>query len=145
VTSFVCHVVAGSQQTFRRITLPPYYSLVYSSTLKMQEETCFSETSVDFQRTTWRYNPEDRSLHNQRSENLRSYAKLFHFWVYAYIKLNEAPRPDRLYSRRRVATINVRSQHSPEESLGKTKKTFRITGLLIEIRTRNLPNMKQEY
>jgi hypothetical protein len=33
--------------------------LTYSSTLKM-EEICFSETSVDFQRTTRRYIPEDR-------------------------------------------------------------------------------------
>jgi hypothetical protein len=29
--------------------------------------------SVDFQRTTRRYIPEDRSLHNQRCENLKSY------------------------------------------------------------------------
>jgi hypothetical protein len=34
----------------------------------------FSETSVDFQRTTWRCIPEDsRTLHNQRCENLKSY------------------------------------------------------------------------
>jgi hypothetical protein len=35
--------------------------LAYSSTLKM-EATCLSETSVDFQRTTRRYIPEDRIL-----------------------------------------------------------------------------------
>jgi hypothetical protein len=29
-----------------------------------------SETSVDFQRTTQRYTPEDRTLHNHRCENL---------------------------------------------------------------------------
>jgi hypothetical protein len=33
----------------------------YSSTLKM-EAICFSETSVDFQRTTWHYIPEDSTL-----------------------------------------------------------------------------------
>jgi hypothetical protein len=35
--------------------------LAYSSTLKI-EATCFSETSVDFQRTT-RHIPDDRTLH----------------------------------------------------------------------------------
>jgi hypothetical protein len=32
-----------------------------------------SEKSVDFQRTTRRYVPEDRTLHNHRRENLKSY------------------------------------------------------------------------
>jgi hypothetical protein len=36
--------------------------LVYFSKMKM-EATCSSETSVDFQRTTRRYIPEDRTLH----------------------------------------------------------------------------------
>jgi hypothetical protein len=36
--------------------------LAYSSTLKI-EAACFSETSVDFQRTTRRYIPEDRPLY----------------------------------------------------------------------------------
>jgi hypothetical protein len=35
--------------------------LAYSSTLKM-EATCSSETSVDFQRITRRYIPEERAL-----------------------------------------------------------------------------------
>jgi hypothetical protein len=37
--------------------------------------TCFTppNTSVDFQRATGRYIPEDRTLHNHRSENLRAY------------------------------------------------------------------------
>jgi hypothetical protein len=35
--------------------------LDYSSTLKMVA-ICSSETSLDFQETTWRYNPEDRTL-----------------------------------------------------------------------------------
>jgi hypothetical protein len=33
---------------------------------------CSSETSADFQRTTGRYIPEDRSLHNHRCESLNS-------------------------------------------------------------------------
>jgi hypothetical protein len=45
--------------------------LVYSSTLKM-ESACPSETSVEFQRTTRRYIPEDRTLHNHRCENHKS-------------------------------------------------------------------------
>jgi hypothetical protein len=44
----------------------------YSSTLK-KETICSSETSVDFQRTTRRYIPEDSTLHNHRCENLTSY------------------------------------------------------------------------
>jgi hypothetical protein len=40
--------------------------------LKM-EETCSSETSVDFQQTTWHDIPEDRSLHNHRCESFKSY------------------------------------------------------------------------
>jgi hypothetical protein len=33
----------------------------------------FSETSVDFPRTTRRYIPEDRTIHKHRCENLKSY------------------------------------------------------------------------
>jgi hypothetical protein len=47
------------------------FFLAYSSTLK--ETTCSSETSVDFQRSTERYIPEDRTLHNHLYENLESY------------------------------------------------------------------------
>jgi hypothetical protein len=46
--------------------------LAYSVTVKMGA-TYSSEMSVDFQRTTWRYIPEDRTLHNHRCENLKSY------------------------------------------------------------------------
>jgi hypothetical protein len=35
--------------------------------------TCSSETSVDFQRTPWRYNPEDSITHNYLCLNLKSY------------------------------------------------------------------------
>jgi hypothetical protein len=44
----------------------------YSSTLKMNTRS--SETSVDFQRTTRRYIPEDRTHHNHHRENLKSYS-----------------------------------------------------------------------
>jgi hypothetical protein len=37
------------------------------------EANYYSETSVDFQRTTWRYIPEERTIHNHRCENLNSY------------------------------------------------------------------------
>jgi hypothetical protein len=49
-------------------------SLAYSSTLNM-EATCSSKTSADFQRTTRRYFPEDRTLHN-RFEKLKWYNPL---------------------------------------------------------------------
>jgi hypothetical protein len=35
--------------------------------------TCSSETTVDFQRATRRYHPEDRTLRNHRCENLKSW------------------------------------------------------------------------
>jgi hypothetical protein len=37
------------------------------------EAICSSEMSVDFQQTTWRYIPEDSTLHNHCCENLKSY------------------------------------------------------------------------
>jgi hypothetical protein len=40
---------------------------------RQAEAKCFSETSADFQRTTWFYIPEDGTHHNHRCENLRSY------------------------------------------------------------------------
>jgi hypothetical protein len=45
--------------------------IIYSSTLKMKA-TCSSKTLAEFQRTTWRYIPEDRSLHDHRRENPKS-------------------------------------------------------------------------
>jgi hypothetical protein len=44
--------------------------LAYSSTIKI--ETCYSETSVDLQRTTWSYIPEDKTLYKHRCKNLIS-------------------------------------------------------------------------
>jgi hypothetical protein len=41
------------------------------------EGTCSSETSVDFRRATLRYITEDRTPHNHRCENLKSYHKCF--------------------------------------------------------------------
>jgi hypothetical protein len=48
--------------------------IAYSSTLKM-EAMCSSETSGYFQRTTHRYIPENRTLHNHSCENLKFYIK----------------------------------------------------------------------
>jgi hypothetical protein len=45
---------------------------IISSNLKM-EAIWSSETSVDTQRTTWRYIPEVDTLHNHRCENLTSH------------------------------------------------------------------------
>jgi hypothetical protein len=41
------------------------------------ETICSSETSVESQRTTRRYIPEDRTLHNHRCKNLISYTVLW--------------------------------------------------------------------
>jgi hypothetical protein len=53
------------------------------------EAICSCEISVDFQRTTRRYIPEDSTLHNHRCEDLKSYnSMLFRnilkrpFWIY---------------------------------------------------------------
>jgi hypothetical protein len=63
-------------QVAKRDCFPPAFTLdfylAYSLTLNM-EAICSSETSVDFQRNTRRYNPEDITLHNHRCENLKSY------------------------------------------------------------------------
>jgi hypothetical protein len=45
---------------------------VYSSTLKIEAAFSF-ETIVDFQWTIWHYIPEDRTVHTQFYENLKSY------------------------------------------------------------------------
>jgi hypothetical protein len=60
----------------KELCLPPALTLVscsaYSSTLKV-EAMYSSEAAIDFQRTTWRYIPEDSTLHNHRFDNLKSY------------------------------------------------------------------------
>jgi hypothetical protein len=70
----IIEIVIGCQVVKRCITenaLTLVSCLAYSSTLKM-EAKCFSETLVDFQRTTRRYIPEDSSLHTHRCENLKT-------------------------------------------------------------------------
>jgi hypothetical protein len=51
----------ASKQMASRAAFALVSFFAYSCTLKM-EATCSSETSVDFQRSTWRYIPEDRTL-----------------------------------------------------------------------------------
>jgi hypothetical protein len=48
----------------------------YSTVLKKMA-ICSSDISADFQRTTHRCMPEDRTLHNHRCENLKSYSSAF--------------------------------------------------------------------
>jgi hypothetical protein len=45
----------------------------------------FLQMSVDFQRTTWCYIPEDSTLHNHHYENLKSNKVKFHFYATLYI------------------------------------------------------------
>jgi hypothetical protein len=58
------------------ICLASVFTLVscsaYSSTFKM-EAVCSPETSIDFQRTTRLYIPEDSTLHIHCGDNLKSY------------------------------------------------------------------------
>jgi hypothetical protein len=52
----------------------------YSSTLKM-EAICSSETIVDFHRAACRYIPEERIIHKQRCESLKSRSYIFHKFI----------------------------------------------------------------
>jgi hypothetical protein len=81
-----------SQPKFRRNISPPYSGLknetskrsawsnsqaAGSASILKLEATYFSETPADLQRTTQRYNPEDRIPHNHRHENLTYYITYF--------------------------------------------------------------------
>jgi hypothetical protein len=64
--------ISGARNQRESSWQPEALGLAYSSTLKM-EATFSCEKSVDFQRTTRHYIPEDRTLHNHRCKNLKSY------------------------------------------------------------------------
>jgi hypothetical protein len=57
--------------------LSPWF-LAYSSTLKIEAKYS-TETSVDFERNTWRYIPEDIVLRNHRCEYFKSECNLYIF------------------------------------------------------------------
>jgi hypothetical protein len=67
-----CYLHLQSRRIYHEAGSIQSSCLAYSSTLKMKE-TCSSETLVDFIRTIRRCIPEDRTLHNSRCENLKSY------------------------------------------------------------------------
>jgi hypothetical protein len=46
--------------------------LAHFSTPKMVA-ICSSEKSANFQRTSYRYNPDDRTIHSYRSENFKPF------------------------------------------------------------------------
>jgi hypothetical protein len=52
-----------------------------------------SETSVDTQRTTRRYIPEDSTLHNHRCENLKSYL-ISAVYLFVFPTFRKGNRPD---------------------------------------------------
>jgi hypothetical protein len=51
------------------------------------ETICSSETSVDIQRTAWRYIPEDNILHDCFCENPKCYI-LFYYYLYLNVEGN---------------------------------------------------------
>jgi hypothetical protein len=51
--------------------------------------TYSTETSVDFQRNTRPYIPEDRTLHNYRCEYLKSYFLLCYILLYPVVYLTQ--------------------------------------------------------
>jgi hypothetical protein len=69
------------------------------------EALCSFETSVDTQRTTRRYIPEDGTLHNHRCENLKSYTVEVYFLAEgggsAFLRNVDEPLPNYTLSLRR--------------------------------------------
>jgi hypothetical protein len=61
----------GTSQVTSRALLATCF---HSWSLLGLETICPTETSVDFQRSTWRHIPEDRTLYNHRCGNMKSYA-----------------------------------------------------------------------
>jgi hypothetical protein len=55
------------------------------------EAICSTETSVDFQRITRRYIPEDSTRHKHRCENFKSYLKYDNF-EFKFIYTNKGLR-----------------------------------------------------
>jgi hypothetical protein len=64
---------AGKQRRFGGTYRLHLQSQKISRAGRAMEAVCSSETSVDIQRITRRYIPEDGTLHNHRCENLKSY------------------------------------------------------------------------
>jgi hypothetical protein len=66
IFNIICSFFNDAASNSYWLNFPPAFTLLscstYFSTLKM-EATCSSRTSIDFQRTTRRYIPEDRTLH----------------------------------------------------------------------------------
>jgi hypothetical protein len=50
------------------------------------EATRFYEVSIDFQQTTWRDIPDDRTLQNNRHENIKFHElTVFYPWILSYM------------------------------------------------------------
>jgi hypothetical protein len=75
----------GSSACYLHTCFMPVSCMANSSTLKM-EEKCSSKMSVDFQRITRPYIPEDRTLHIHRCENLKSY---MHERLFACLRIQQ--------------------------------------------------------
>jgi hypothetical protein len=56
----------------------------------MVEAVRISETSVNFNVTTWRYIPEDSKLHTRRRENLKSHTVLNKSVICLYLQASVA-------------------------------------------------------
>jgi hypothetical protein len=69
-------------------------------------------TSVDFQWTTRRYIPEDRSLHNHHCDNLRSYKSLSAYTPKVYLHHYAQP-PEEIKGKRWGYKTNLK-RHKPK-------------------------------
>jgi hypothetical protein len=97
----------SSQPTFRRniqALLPTWFHAgscsVYSSTLKV-EEICPSETSADFQRTTRRYIPEDRTLHCRYTSHRVAIILQLYYW-------QSSSTPEKMLLRKLIYFMSLR-------------------------------------
>jgi hypothetical protein len=70
------------------------------------EVICSSGTSAYFQRTTWRYIPEDRTLHSHHCENLKSYI-LRHLLSNTLILWPLIVRNQVLYPQKTIAKVSL--------------------------------------
>jgi hypothetical protein len=126
---------SGSKNKSSKISaskLAPAFTLVScsASTLKT-EAICSSETSVNFQRTTWHYIPS--TLHNRRYEKLRSYISCLAFSQYYFNVLRcnwfmlckSQARPNLIHLWCMVLCPGVHNSHPTASGLGQLRREWR--------------------
>jgi hypothetical protein len=81
--SHMAYSNTSMEQPIRKALLPACFMLVLFLGLFFKAEDggdMFFKNVVDFQQTTWHYNPGNRGLHKRLSENLKPYIYLQSSW-----------------------------------------------------------------